>query len=97
MTQPHDELKRLANGMTRAEIGQAFDELIESYEQLQSKLDKACEALEFYAGNKDGKWESHVCDSWSGLNFIFDWNGDTQDEPNEVAIKALAEIRKKDE
>lgn len=41
-----DDLKRLANGMTRAEIGQALDELIESYEQLQSKLDKACEALE---------------------------------------------------
>ena len=71
--------------------------LISSHEQLQSKLDKACEALEFYAGTKDGKWVDHVCDSYSGLNYAFDWNGDTQDEPHEVAVKAIAEIRKKDD
>ena len=49
------------------------------------------EALEFYAGHRDGKWDEwHVCDSYSGAGALFDWNGDTQDDPWEVARKALA-------
>lgn len=81
----------------------AFNELVracklqDEVNMLKTKLKVAEDALEFYAGTKDGKWVDHVCDSYSGLNYAFDWNGDTQDEPHEVAVKALAEIRKKDD
>ena len=55
-------------------------------------IDKMGDALEFYAGKRDGKWVDHVCDSYSGLRYAFDWNGDTQDEPYEVAERALSLI-----
>lgn len=57
--------------------------------------ERMAEALKFYAGLKDGgEWADHVCDSYSGQTHTFDWNGEIQDEPDEVAKTALAEWEK---
>ncbi len=55
---------------------------------------KLREALSHYARRyRDGKvwnWMDWVCDKYSGLAWHFDWNGDEQDEPWEIAEKALS-------
>lgn len=63
-------------------------------------LTEAVEAIEFYAaenGNKfQTKWENdHVCDSYSGALSTFDWDGDLQDEPWEIARKAKERLKQK--
>lgn len=55
-------------------------------------LEKVREALEFYAGKRDSEWLKHVCDTYSGETVTLEWNGDTQDEPQEVAEKALTAL-----
>lgn len=61
---------------------------------LKRKLEVALTALKFYGkhGAPDSEWVNHVCDSYSGLVSAFDWLGEIQDEPWEVAEKAIAEI-----
>lgn len=52
-------------------------------------------ALEFYSNNKKVSWWIKGGDKY-GVTCEFDWNGEIQDEPYEVAEKALnqcAEIR----
>jgi hypothetical protein len=72
--------------------------------EVSPELDAAyaeCErALKFYSGQLqyEGKnyieWNPHVCDSYSGLRYAPDWPGDLQDEPGEIAEKALAALKK---
>ena len=71
---------------------------IEEFEKLKEQNRIMREALEFYAGfeqNKEdykSKWWEHVCDSYSGEEWAFDWEGHLQDEPWGVARKALKQI-----
>lgn len=55
--------------------------------QLHSLATQLAEALSHYA--KRDMWTDHVIDSHSGLCWFFDWDGDLQDEPYELAEKAL--------
>lgn len=57
----------------------------------QEQIAIAKAALEFYAGLRDGAtWDNrHVCDSYSGALATFDWNGEVQDEPWDIARAAL--------
>lgn len=59
---------------------------------LKKDYDKAVAALKFYAGLTDGKWEHHVCDSFSGGQETFDYDGDKANHPSELAIKTLTEL-----
>lgn len=53
------------------------------------------ETVNFYSSNANRQciqWgEIHVCDSYSGGNYLPDWDGDLCDEPWEPADKALAD------
>lgn len=54
-------------------------------------------AVQFYAAeNKTlwSEWKDYVCDKFSGLCSHFDWDGNVQDEPFEIACKALARLPK---
>lgn len=73
----------------------AFDECVAIFEQREKML---VEALRFYSTAPEEKingqieWNPHVCDSYSGRVYAPDWDGDIQDEPNEIAAKALAAL-----
>lgn len=63
--------------------------------KIKADRDRLVEALEFYEGKggiKAGhiEWNPHVCDKYSGLGYAPDWDGNVQDEPWEVASRALA-------
>jgi hypothetical protein len=67
-------------------------------QSLEAKLAEAIEALEFYAAEGGNRflteWDNrHVCDSYSGALATFDWSGDLQDEPWEIARTTLAKLR----
>lgn len=74
---------------------QAYDRLAEE----KAKSQKLVEALEFYSTDTNEKvigqieWNPHVCDQYSGLMYAPDWDGSLQDEPNEIALKALKEYK----
>lgn len=56
-------------------------------------------ALDFYTGvggtdSRRIEWNEHVCDSYSGIQWAPDWLGEMQDEPGEIAIKALDRFEK---
>lgn len=56
----------------------------------RAEIEKVRGALRFYAGlDGSGEWVNHVCDSYSGLVSAFDWNGDDQDAPDEIAKTSL--------
>lgn len=60
---------------------------------LEDEREDLMSALKHYARRyEDGKvwnWTSYVCDKYSGLLDHFDWRGEEQDEPWEVAERAL--------
>lgn len=69
-------------------------ELVEENAKLREENGRLREALSLYARryDKDGKccnWRQWVWDSYSGESSHFDWHGDEQDEPWEIAEKAL--------
>ena len=55
-------------------------------------------ALQFYSTktnemiDRQIEWRPHACDSYSGTQYAPDWDGDMQDEPGEIAQKALASV-----
>lgn len=56
------------------------------------------DALKFYSTPPNEKvkgqieWNPHVCDKYSGLEYSPDWDGDLQDEPNDIAVKGLKAV-----
>lgn len=59
----------------------------------RAKIKEARKALSHYARRYENgcvwNWHEVVCDRMSGLVAHFDWKGEEQDEPHEVAERAL--------
>ena len=83
------------NEALRRNLRESNDTRFDAIER-SGKLQIAVEALKFYAAYPDNEfkttWQSHVCDSWSGLTDTFDWDGALQDYPFEIARKTLSKL-----
>lgn len=78
----------------RDHIEQALEEC-PGCEGLLDKVKQLEQALKHYARRYEQglcwNWNERIPDSYSGVVHEFDWNGEEQDEPWEIAEKALNE------
>jgi hypothetical protein len=86
--EPHVKEMIIAARAENARLLPVVTELLELVTRLN-------ETVNFYSSNANRQciqWgETHVCDSYSGGNYLPDWDGDLCDEPWEPADRALAD------
>lgn len=88
-TQLAERVSQLEKDLKETEMG--ADAEAGFVDELNAENARLREALKFYGkSHPQGEWIDHVCDSYSGLAYAFDWPGDVQDEPWEVAERALS-------